>query len=182
MQMINHGTFEFYTPTEDHLILQEIPNAVFMRSVATGTDWYELRSMLNASTVKIVTDATGRILSAHRDATMLPLIDGASIVEIDDPNLDPASLLPAKTLIDGQIVDWRPAQIRVYKAPMFRKMTDAEYEAYLQIRAGFPPRLQAIFDAAEYLSSDDEFWPDLVAAAEQAYGVERAAELLAPEG
>jgi hypothetical protein len=69
---------------------------------------------------------------------------------------------------------------RVYKAPMFRKMTDAEYEAYLQIRAAFPPRLQAIFDAAEYLSSDDEFWPALVAAAEQAYGAERAAEILAP--
>lgn len=71
---------------------------------------------------------------------------------------------------------------RVYKAPMFRKMTDAEYEAYLQIRAGFPPRLQAIFDAAEYLSSDDEFWPDLVAAAVQAYGAERAAEILTPTG
>lgn len=72
--------------------------------------------------------------------------------------------------------------VRVYKAPMFRKMTDAEYDAYLQIRAAFPPRLQAIFDAAEYLSSDDEFWPDLVAAAEQAYGAERSAELLAPTG
>ena len=69
---------------------------------------------------------------------------------------------------------------RVYKAPMFRKMTDAEYDQYLAIRAAFPPRLRAIFDAAEYLSSDDEFWPDLVAAAEQAYGRERAAELLAP--
>jgi hypothetical protein len=69
---------------------------------------------------------------------------------------------------------------RIYKVPMFRKMTDAEYEAYLQIRAGFPPRLQAIFDAAEYLSPEDEFWPDLVAAANQVYGAERAAELLAP--
>ncbi|MBB3020658.1 hypothetical protein FHR70_003744 [Microvirga lupini] len=69
---------------------------------------------------------------------------------------------------------------RTYKAPMFRKMTDAEYEAYLQIRAGFPPRLQAIFDAAEFLSSDDEFWPDLMAAAEDTYGPERAAELLSP--
>jgi hypothetical protein len=67
---------------------------------------------------------------------------------------------------------------RIYKASMFRKMTDAEYEAYLQIRAGFPPRLQAIFDAAEYLSSSDEFWPALVAAAEDAYGEQRAAELL----
>lgn len=86
---------------------------------------------------------------------------------------------------DGEVVPYEPpapppSAARVYKATMFRKMTDAEYEAYLQIRAGFPPRLQAIFDAAEYLSSDDEFWPALVAAAEQAYGAERAAEILAP--
>jgi hypothetical protein len=31
-------------------------------------------------------------------------------------------------------------------------------------------RLQATFDTAEDLSSDDEFWPALVAAAEHAYG------------
>jgi hypothetical protein len=86
-------------------------------------------------------------------------------------------------LIEAHNPDAAPvSEVRVYKAPMFRKMTDAEYEAYLQIRANFPPRMQAIFDAAEYLSSDDEFWPDLVAAAEQAYGAERAAEILAPEG
>ncbi|MBA1156939.1 hypothetical protein [Microvirga mediterraneensis] len=90
-----------------------------------------------------------------------------------------------RRFVDGEVVSYEPPPpqappSRIYKAPMFRKMTDAEYEAYLQIRGGFPPRLQAIFDAAEYLSPDDEFWPDLVAAAEQAYGVERAAEILAP--
>jgi hypothetical protein len=31
------------------------------------------------------------------------------------------------------------------------------------------------------MSSNNEFWPDLVTAAEPAYGVERAAELLALE-
>jgi hypothetical protein len=35
---------------------------------------------------------------------------------------------------------------------MFRLMTDAEYDTYLQIRLAFPPRLQAIFDAAEFLA------------------------------
>lgn len=102
-----------------------------------------------------------------------------------------------KKILDGKLVDMTPEEIeaflaaqeqnpaeplslaRTYKAPMFRKMTDSEYESYLQIRAGFSPRLQAIFDAAEYLSPDDEFWPDLVAAANQAYGPDRAAEILA---
>lgn len=90
------------------------------------------------------------------------------VIQVDDAELYLIETLPP------------PPPVRVYKAPMFRKMTDAEYEDYLQIKAGFPPRLQAIFDAAEYLSSDDEFWPALVAAAEQAYGAERAAEILAP--
>jgi hypothetical protein len=112
-------------------------------------------------------------------------IEGA--IEVDEATY--LSLLPKVNRVrwvDGQAIDLpeppTPAlPIRVYKAPMFRKMTDAEYEAYLQIRVGFLPRLQAIFDAAEYLSSDDEFWPALVAAAEQAYGPDRAAEILAPE-
>jgi hypothetical protein len=91
------------------------------------------------------------------------------IVEVDESTLDPIAPAPLPTI-----------SARVYKAPMFRRMTDEEYERYLQIRTGFPPRLQAIFDAAEYLSPDDEFWPDLMAAAEQVYGTERAAELLAP--
>ncbi|MBB3020633.1 hypothetical protein FHR70_003719 [Microvirga lupini] len=87
-----------------------------------------------------------------------------------------------ESFADNLVTEVLPEQPkpRIYKAPMFRRMTDAEYDAYLQIRAGFPPRLQAIFDAAEYLSSNDEFWPALVAAAEHAYGAERAAELLSP--
>ncbi len=88
-----------------------------------------------------------------------------------------------RRFVGGALVQFDPPpppepEIRVYKAAMFRKMTDAEYDTYLQIRASFPPRIQAIFDAAEYLSSQDEFWSDLVSAAEQAYGPERAAELL----
>jgi hypothetical protein len=100
------------------------------------------------------------------------IIENGEMVEVD--------VLPHGSAPSPEDLISPSSPTRVYKAPMFRKMTDAEYEAYLQIRAGFPPRLQAIFDAAEYLSSDDEFWPDLVAAAEQAYGPERAAEILAP--
>src|SRR4051794_27941459 len=102
-----------------------------------------------------------------------------------------------KKILDGKLVDMTPEEIeaflatqeqtpaepsglaRTYKASMFRKMTDSEHQIYLQIRTGFSPRLQAIFDAAEYLSPDDEFWPALVEASEQAYGTERAAEILA---
>lgn len=65
---------------------------------------------------------------------------GNELVEVD-----PGTLIDVDLGGDPE----RAAPTRVVKAPMFRKITDAEYEAYLQIRAGFPPRLQAIFDAAE---------------------------------
>jgi hypothetical protein len=129
---------------------------------------------------QLLLDADGVVIGA---ASTNLLMEGYAEVESEIFDAAKARIGRVK-LIDGELVDYEPpappaAPLRVYKAPMFRKMTDAEYEAYLQIRAAFPPRLQAIFDAAEYLSSDDEFWPDLVAAAEQAYGAERAAELLA---
>jgi hypothetical protein len=130
---------------------------------------------------QIICDEAGVVRTA---AISNELQDGATEV-CAEIYAEASSRIGFVKLIDGQISDYDPpppppGPIQIYKAPMFRKMTDAEYEAYLQIRAGFPPRLQAIFDAAEYLSPDDEFWPDLVVAAEQAYGVERAAELLSP--
>ncbi|KFG68715.1 hypothetical protein [Microvirga sp. BSC39] len=130
---------------------------------------------------QVVCDEAGVVRTA---VTSNELQEGAT--EVDrEIYADVASRVGRVRLVNGMPIDYEPpppapGPIHVYKAPMFRKMTDAEYEAYLQIRAGFPPRLQAIFDAAEYLSSDDEFWPALVAAAEQAYGAERASEILAP--
>jgi hypothetical protein len=129
----------------------------------------------------LIVDAIGVVSTM---TTTNVAIEGA--IEVDESTY--LSLLPKVNRVrwfDGEAIDLPEPPppilpIRVYKAPMFRKMTDAEYEAYLQIRAGFPQRLQAIFDAAEYLSPDDEFWPALVAAAEQAYGADRAAEILAP--
>jgi hypothetical protein len=68
---------------------------------------------------------------------------------VEPPFLRPGADGLAGGLGDGGGDPERAAPTRIVKAPMFRKITDAEYEAYLQIRAGFPPRLQAIFDAAE---------------------------------
>lgn len=67
-----------------------------------------------------------------------------------------------------------------YKGDIFRRLTDAEFPIYEAIRAQFPPRLAALFDSAAYISDQDDFYPDLVAACEQAFGQERAAEVLEP--
>lgn len=101
-------------------------------------------------------------LSPEQDAALQAILDDYDAEA--DPEDVPAQEPPA----------------RVYKATMFRRMTDEEYAAYEQIRAQFPPRLAALFDAVEYLSTNDEFWPAMVAAANQVYGEERAAEILAP--
>lgn len=132
-------------------------------------------------------DAEGFARAFYIDSVHGDAIPAEAIPITDEQWRDLIENQGRRRWVNGGIVHYEPppppaAPVRVYKAPMFRKMTDAEYETYLQIRASFPPRLQAIFDAAEYLSSDDEFWPALVAAAEQAYGAERAAELLAPTG
>lgn len=73
-----------------------------------------------------------------------------------------------------------PNLTRVYKSDMFRKMTDEEYGKYKQIRAAFPERLGAVFDGATSILTTDEFFPMLYAAAVDAYGEDRANELLAP--
>lgn len=124
------------------------------------------------------------------------LIEGTRIAQVEDEPFPvseplywievPDDTLAESTFIDGEITP--PTLVvmpgespsRTYKSAMFRRMTDEEFALYEQIRAGFPPRLAALFDAVEYLSSDDEFWPPLVDAANQAYGEERAAEILAP--
>ncbi len=130
---------------------------------------------------QIIVDANGVITTAIASNVVA---DDAIVVDEITYQEASAKANRAKWL-DNRVSDLPPSQepelpVRVYKAPMFRKMTDAEYDAYLQIRASFAPRLQAIFDAAEYLSPDDEFWADLLGAAEDAYGAERASELLAP--
>lgn len=69
---------------------------------------------------------------------------------------------------------------KIFKSDMFRKMTDPEYDQYKQIRAAFPERLGAVFDGATSILTTDEFFPMLYAAAVDAYGEDRANELLAP--
>lgn len=69
---------------------------------------------------------------------------------------------------------------RVFKADIWKRCTDAEYDAIQAVIAGTPPRIQGIFRDANYLSVDDDLYPLVLAGASQAVGAERAAELLEP--
>lgn len=92
---------------------------------------------------------------------------GGQVIEVDEATLPPPEEVPATPR-------------KVYKLDLFERATDAEAEAIMQAMALQPVRIQQIFLAAQSFVEGHELWPLLEGAAEQLFGEERAAELLAP--
>lgn len=67
----------------------------------------------------------------------------------------------------------------VSKAEIFRRMTDGEAATFATVKALQSTRMQLLFDGASELHNNAAEWPLLVSLFEAAYGVDRAAELLA---
>jgi hypothetical protein len=68
----------------------------------------------------------------------------------------------------------------IYKADIWRRATDAEaitIDAQLNAQ---PVRLRRMWQDSQTLSTGDEMYPAIRAAFEQAFGADRAAELLEP--
>lgn len=73
-----------------------------------------------------------------------------------------------------------PAKTRIPKDFIWRRATDAEGEVMDQMLMAQPARLRRIYDGANYISTQDEFYSILLAGLTQAFGAERAAILLEP--
>lgn len=96
--MIDHGIFEPYIPTPEsgpddlglaQLIMMEHPRAIFARRV-DGRDWYELqRDGLMSGSLKVLARDDGTVVSAHTDASMLPVPVGLRVVEMDPGEVPP---------------------------------------------------------------------------------------------
>lgn len=63
---------------------------------------------------------------------------------------------------------------------LWERMTDAEAEQVAEAMATQPFRTRKIFETASTFRSDHELWPLLEQIANELFGADRAAELLAP--
>jgi hypothetical protein len=72
-----------------------------------------------------------------------------------------------------------PLPRRIAKADIWRRCTNSEAEAVDSLLNAQPIRLQRMWADAQYLSTADELFPAVQTALSQAFGSERASQLLA---
>lgn len=73
-----------------------------------------------------------------------------------------------------------PVLTRIPKDAIWRRATDAEAETMETLLSQQPVRIRRIYDGATYVMTTDELYPTLLAALVEAFGEERALELLEP--
>ncbi|EJB02874.1 hypothetical protein Rleg9DRAFT_1688 [Rhizobium leguminosarum bv. trifolii WSM597] len=69
----------------------------------------------------------------------------------------------------------------ISKTTPWLRMTDEEAEEMEAAMNAAPARLRAIYNAAQFLQSDDDLWPTLLSLISSTLSPQRAQELLAPE-
>lgn len=74
-----------------------------------------------------------------------------------------------------------PTLTKLYKATLWRRVSDEEAELLHGALAQAPFRLRLIFEAAQHLDTTDDDFPALRAGVVAALGEARADEILAPE-
>lgn len=101
-----------------------------------------------------------------------------AISEADRPS-EWAALTASGVLIEPYVAP--PASpARIAKNAIWERATDAEAEVMEQMLSAQPVRIRRIYEGATHISADHELFALLSGALTQAFGEERAAELLAP--
>lgn len=72
-----------------------------------------------------------------------------------------------------------PMPYQIAKADLWRRATEKEAEAMDAALSDAPARLRRAYDAAQYIASDDPWFPELQAGITAAIGAKRAAVILA---
>lgn len=98
-----------------------------------------------------------------------------------DPEAYGRQLYVEAVAVAAPFVAPEPSPYSISKTTPWLRMTDAEAATMETALANASPRLRMIYGAAQYLSSDDPFWPTLSDLLTSAFGSVRASELLAPE-
>ena len=197
---INYGAFEPYTPSWP----DSLPSEHALRSFkyyrnAAGDDFYALtHPVMTPELAEVLGPAP--ILVSPATYIAAAQVGSAHIVQVagNDPSLaSPPGMtfcavdeLPDPSVVLGKVIDLAtgvltdrvipPRPVIISKADIWRRATDAEAEAIDAYLEAQPVRIRNLFRDAEYLSSDDALFPNLVDAFVSAFGEARAAELLAP--
>ncbi len=124
--------------------------------------------------------------------------DGSAIdMEVNDPRFgwQPFTATPADVEPQGAILFSRaqaagnispyiappPAPYQIAKTTPWLRMTDDEADNMDAVMSQTSSRLKQVYMAATYLSSDDPLWQTLWQMLSDAFGPDRANQLLAPE-
>lgn len=73
-----------------------------------------------------------------------------------------------------------PTGYRLYKSTLIRRLTEAEAKMLTALLDASPVKSKMLWNASEWIGSDDPLFETLEAAIGGALGAERAAEILAP--
>jgi len=72
----------------------------------------------------------------------------------------------------------KPTTYRLYKSTLIRRLSESEAVSLTALLKSSPVKMQMLWDASEYLVSDDPLFDDLTMAISGALGEDRASEIL----
>lgn len=95
------------------------------------------------------------------------------------PEHGPAGFLKAGGKITPYVAPAEPANYRLYKSTLIRRLTEAEAVTLTALLDASPVKSKMLWNASEWLGSDDPLFANLQQAIGSALGASRAAEILA---
>ncbi|WP_426313461.1 hypothetical protein ACN9MF_17820 [Methylobacterium fujisawaense] len=192
--VIDHGTWELYVPNPLPEWAQgNVLPAAFARRTSDGVDWYAFRNnaanfakdSIVCTVLRDPSDGVETVKAVFRDETMI-FPGGSRLIEV--LGVDPADPKPHDVLawmiydpINRVLLPPAPPPVPAltFKKDIWVRATDEEAETIEQVLSQQSLRKQRIYAEAQYLDHADPLYGELYAGFVQAFGKERADQLLA---
>ncbi|RYD65429.1 MAG: hypothetical protein EOP83_07410 [Verrucomicrobiaceae bacterium] len=165
---------------------------MYAKRVSDNADWYVTVQSEEFATAKLLAtalpvDGKHRVAAVTKEFQSL-FPQNHLLLEINgyegtDPQGDLGGMVydsVTKTLSPAPVVVPPVVPVTTNKADIWRRATDEEAEQIVAVLNQQTIRKQRLFNDAQYIDHADAEWADLFAAFTQAFGEDRANELLAP--
>ena len=182
--MKNRGDWERYTPETTPPFAP--PNTIFWRRVNDGVDWYEWSRLFwevsqgaDQTGVPKVVVSNGHVSCVAEDATMLSLPSAFTLYELEAGEVVP----PLNwVLIEGVFQPSPSASVyKIYKTTLWVRLSNDDAETVMAAKALQPAKFRGIWDDAQIIESDSEFFGALKAFLTATLNADKANALLQPE-